>query len=59
MWLNEYATGVAWKGFDWRAMSRLHEKELISNPVRRTKSVYLTEEGTAKNHPTNAAQARI
>lgn len=35
----------AWKGFDWGAMGRLHEKGLISDPVGKTKSVVFTEEG--------------
>jgi hypothetical protein len=35
----------AWKGFDWNAMNRLHEKGFISNPVGKAKSVSLTEEG--------------
>jgi hypothetical protein len=35
----------AWKGFDWDAMNRLHEKGLIHDPVGKAKSVVLTEEG--------------
>ena len=35
----------AWKGMDWDAMNRLHEKEYISNPRSKAKSVVLTEEG--------------
>ena len=35
----------AWKGFDWEAMNRLHEKGFISDPRGKTKSVRLTEEG--------------
>jgi len=35
----------AWKGFDWEAMNRLHEKGFISNPVGKAKSVVLTERG--------------
>ncbi len=38
----------AWKSFDWDAMSRLHEKGLISDPVGKAKSVALTEEGLNK-----------
>ena len=34
-----------WKSFDWAVMERLHEKGLISDPVGRTKSVVLTDEG--------------
>jgi hypothetical protein len=35
----------AWKGHDWDALDRLHEKGYISDPARKTKSVLLTEEG--------------
>ena len=35
----------AWKGFDWAAMDRLHEKGLISDPVGKARSVVFTEEG--------------
>jgi Domain of unknown function (DUF6429) len=35
----------AWKGFDWAAMERLHQKGLISDPVGKAKSVVFTEEG--------------
>ena len=40
---DKYATR-AWKGMDWDAMDRLHEKGLISDPKRKTKSVVLSEE---------------
>jgi hypothetical protein len=35
----------AWKGFDWDAMDRLHEKGFISNPASKAKSIVFTEEG--------------
>jgi hypothetical protein len=41
--------GRAWKGFDWSAMNRLHEKGLIGNPVSKTRSVWLTDEGIARS----------
>ena len=34
-----------WKGCDWDVLARLHEKGLISNPVGKARSVYLTDEG--------------
>ena len=34
----------AWKAFDWATLDRLHEKGLISDPKRKTKSVILSEE---------------
>ena len=41
--------GRAWKGFDWSVMTRLHDKGMIHNPVGKTKSVLLTEEGIAES----------
>jgi len=38
----------AWKGFDWDAMNRLHEKGFISDPRGKAKSVVFTEEGLAQ-----------
>jgi hypothetical protein len=34
-----------WKGFDWEAMARLHQKGYITDPVGVAKSVVFTEEG--------------
>ncbi len=33
----------AWKGFDWDAMNRLHEKGYITDPVGKAKSVAFTD----------------
>lgn len=41
--------GRAWKGFDWSALSRLHEKGFIDDPVNKAKSVWLTDEGIARS----------
>jgi hypothetical protein len=35
----------AWKGHDWDALNRLHEKGMIGNPVGKAKSVVLSEAG--------------
>ena len=35
----------AWKGFDWTVLERLHQKGMIENPVGKSKSVTLTDEG--------------
>ena len=35
----------AWKGFDWDALNRLHEKGMILDPVNKAKSVVFTEDG--------------
>ena len=34
-----------WKGHDWHALERLHQKGYISNPASRAKSVVLTDDG--------------
>ena len=39
----------AWKGFDWDAMNRLHEKGMIDNPVGKAKSVVFTDEGLRRS----------
>lgn len=41
--------GRAWKGFDWSAMNRLHEKGFIGDPVNKAKSVWLTDEGVTRS----------
>jgi hypothetical protein len=38
-------TGRAWKGLDWDAMDRLHQKGFIDDPKNKNKSVILTESG--------------
>jgi hypothetical protein len=45
LYLGLHGGGRAWKGFDWDAMSRLHEKGYISDPVGKAKSVWFTDEG--------------
>jgi hypothetical protein len=37
-----------WKGFDWEAMSRLHEKGFITDPRSKAMSVLFTEEGLVR-----------
>ena len=37
--------GRAWKGHDWDAMDRLHQKNLISDPRSKAKSVILDADG--------------
>jgi hypothetical protein len=34
-----------WKGHDWDALDRLHQKGYISNPMSKARSVVLTDEG--------------
>jgi len=38
----------AWKGFDWETLNRLNAKGYISNPIGKTKSVLMTEDGFIK-----------
>lgn len=45
LYLGLHEDGRAWKSFDWDAMSRLHARGHISNPVNKAKSIQLTEEG--------------
>ena len=42
---DEHGAIRAWKGFDWDAMDRLHEKGFISDPKSKAKSLIVTEEG--------------
>ena len=42
---DEYDAVRAWKGHDWEALHRLHEKGYIGVPVSKAKSVSLSEEG--------------
>jgi hypothetical protein len=48
LYLNMFQHGGAvraWKGFDWDAMNRLHQKGYIGDPKSKAKSVVMTEEG--------------
>lgn len=38
----------AWKGHDWDALGRLHDKGYISDPVGKAKSVVLSEAGARR-----------
>ena len=48
---RERFTGLvrAWKSFDWDAMNRLYEKEMIFDPVSKAKSVMLTKDGMERS----------
>lgn len=45
LYLGLHDVNRVWKGFDWKAMNRLHEKGFISDPRRKAKSVACTERG--------------
>ena len=49
LYLTLHEDGRAWKGFDWQAMNRLHEKGFIEDPVNKNKSVVLTDNGMAES----------
>jgi hypothetical protein len=47
LYLTTHEQGTrAWKGMDWEAMNRLHQKGYIGNPKSKAKSVLLTQEGS-------------
>lgn len=45
LYLGLHDGARAWKGFDWDALNRLHERGFISNPRGKAKSVVFTEQG--------------
>ena len=55
LWLTSFSEGHggfacrrAWKGHDWEALGRLHQKGLISDPAGKSKSIVFTDEGAAR-----------
>ena len=42
---HEFAVTRAWKGHDWDALDRLHQKGLIADPKNKNKSVVFTHAG--------------
>ena len=49
LWLTLHNERCAWKGFDWAATDRLHRKGLIGDPVNKSKSLVLTDEGLERS----------
>lgn len=46
----DHDTGLrAWKGHSWEHLDRLYEKEYISNPQSKAKSVVVTEKGQQRS----------
>ena len=45
LYLGLHDADRAWKGFDWEAMNRLHEKGFLFDPRGKAKSVAFTERG--------------
>ena len=55
LWLTLHDGRRAWKGFDWAALGRLHQKGLILDPVGKVKSVVLTDDGLRRSEELFAA----
>jgi len=52
LWLTHFKEGGgmrAWKGHDFATMDRLYERDYISDPKGKTKSVALTEAGEKRS----------
>ncbi|MFK0692873.1 DUF6429 family protein [Mesorhizobium sp. IMUNJ 23033] len=49
LWLTPHNECCAWKGFDWATTHCLHGKGLISDPVSKSKSSILTNEGLLRS----------
>ncbi|ABE40658.1 hypothetical protein HUU61_08565 [Rhodopseudomonas palustris] len=45
LYLTLHDGSRAWKGHDWDALDRLHDKRLIGNPRGNLKSLVFTDEG--------------
>ena len=45
LYISSFQDGRVWKGYDWDILERLHENGLISDPVGKAKSFFLTEKG--------------
>jgi hypothetical protein len=45
LYLTLHDDNLAWKGFDWGVLGRLHDKGMIHDPIGKVKSVVFTEEG--------------
>lgn len=49
LYLTIHEQRRVWKQLDWDVTNRLHEKGFILDPVSKTKSVVLTDEGLQKS----------
>jgi hypothetical protein len=49
LYLTLHDGNRAWKGHDWDALGRLHQKGMIGDPVGEAKSILFTEEGLAES----------
>ncbi|MDB5669458.1 MAG: hypothetical protein JWO25_417 [Alphaproteobacteria bacterium] len=49
LYLGLHGDRRTWKGFDWDAMDRLHERGMIFGPKGKAKSVVFAEEGALRS----------
>jgi hypothetical protein len=49
LYLGLHDGARAWKGFDWDAMDRLHQRGFITDPRGKAKSVVFSEEGLVRS----------
>ena len=49
LYLTLHDDDRAWKGLDWGVLNRLYEKDLIFDPVGKSKSVVFTDEGLKRS----------
>lgn len=49
LYLTLHDQDRAWKGFDWDALGRLHERGMIEDPVNSLKSVVFTPDGLQRS----------
>ena len=59
LWPTLHDERRAWKGFDWGALDRLHQKGLIADPANKTKSVILSDEGLRRAERLSQAVLQI
>jgi len=45
LYLTLHDRVAAWKSIDWEALSRLHDRGLIGDPVGKQKSVVFSDDG--------------
>jgi hypothetical protein len=45
---SDHGVTRAWKGHDWDALDRLHQKGFIADPKNKNKSIVFTEEGNTR-----------
>jgi Domain of unknown function (DUF6429) len=49
LWLTLHNERAAWKSFDWDVTDRLFQKGMIADPVNKSKSLILTDEGLERS----------